>query len=335
MPRTQVRYWYVADGDALRHYDDVFLRFGVMLIGPGDHGDYFKNKAEYHDDSYVCKFAEELKPEHIIILKKGTKRIVAAGTIDKRQDSYHHFEVFGDVDGFSLQHGRFVTWHKPRGQRVLKRLLPRDRLCECHDLGVQKMAERIISENKAEPKDTIPNPAKKVDDEELIHRLIEKGLSSAQSEDVVSAFRRVRRVGKWFNEKGESVSEHETRTFLIIPLLLALGWPEQRLKIEWKNLDIAFFASNYANKSEPELILESKRLDEPLMFAVDQIKEYAQDFPNCTKLIVSNGIVYHLYEKNMKDWRFQSYLNLLDLRERHPYLPEVQGAPSLLTTLLP
>jgi hypothetical protein len=306
-----------------------------MLIGPGDSGDYFKNKVEYRDNPYVRTFAEELNPEDIVILKKGTKRIVAAGTIDKRSDSYHHFEVFGDVDGFMLQHGRFVTWHKSRDQMVLKGSLPRDRLCECHDLDVKKMAEKIIAENKAEPKDTIPNPARKVDDEELIHRLIEQGLSSAQSEDVVSAFRRVRRVGKWFSEKGESVSEHETRTFLIIPLLLALGWPEQRLKIEWKNLDIAFFASNYASKSEPELILESKKLDEPLMYAVDQAKKYAQHFPNCTKLIVSNGIVYHLYEKNIENWPFQSYLNVLDLKERHPYLPEVQGAPSLLTNLLP
>ena len=306
-----------------------------MLIGPGNSGDYFKNKAEYRDDTYVQTFAEELKPGHVVILKKGTKRIVAAGTIDKRQDSYHHFEVFGDVDGFSIQHGRFVTWHKLRKQRALHRVLPRDRLCECQDPTVQRMAEKIMSENKVEPKYPIPSPARKVDDEELIHHLIEHGLSSAQSEDVVSAFRRVRRLGKWFSENGESVSEHETRTFLNIPLLLALGWPEQRLKIEWKSLDIAFFADNYTSKGEPELILESKRLDEPLMFAVDQAKKYALNFPNCTKLVVSNGIVYYLYEKNGRDWRFQAYLNLLDLRERHPYLPEVQGATALLTKLLP
>jgi len=28
------------------------------------------------------------------------------------------------------------------------------------------------------------------------------------------------------------IREHETRTFLVIPLLLALGWAEQQLKIE-------------------------------------------------------------------------------------------------------
>ncbi len=49
------------------------------------------------------------------------------------------------------------------------------------------------------------------------------------------------------------MSEHETRTFLITPLLVALGWSEQRIKIEWDKLDVALFRypHGYKEKGQP------------------------------------------------------------------------------------
>lgn len=62
----------------------------------------------------------------------------------------------------------------------------------------------------------------------------------------VKVVHRIRDLGQWYRDRvreGIKVKEHETRTFLIVPLLLALGWPEQKLKIEWYNIDIAFFSN--------------------------------------------------------------------------------------------
>jgi len=42
-----MNYWQVAAGDGRRDYSEVFLNYGVIRIGPGDPGDYFKNKDYY------------------------------------------------------------------------------------------------------------------------------------------------------------------------------------------------------------------------------------------------------------------------------------------------
>ena len=153
---------------------------------------------------------------------------------------------------------------------------------------------------------------------------------------------RVRRLGGWYEnhweeraESEEDISEHETRTFLIVPLLLALGWPEQRLKIEWNNIEITFFETNYQPGDNPIMILESKKLYHPLLGAEKQAKEYAEKYPSCKKFVVSNGIRYLLFEEDKKEWTSKTYLNLLKLEDRHPYLVEIKGAPELLTELLP
>ena len=59
--------WLVVAGDGSRDYADVFLRFGVILVGPGSDGDYFTNKDVYNkvdSDSYrqfLGPFAERAR----------------------------------------------------------------------------------------------------------------------------------------------------------------------------------------------------------------------------------------------------------------------------------
>lgn len=82
------------------------------------------------------------------------------------------------------------------------------------------------------------------------------------------------------------------------------------------------------------MILESKKLDDPLTRASIQVKKYSENFPDCKKLVVSNGIRYSLFVKKKDEWIQKAYLNLLKLRKRHPYF-KVKGAPELLKQLLP
>ena len=88
------------------------------------------------------------------------------------------------------------------------------------------------------------------------------------------------------------IREHETRSFLVLPLLLALGWSEQQIKIELgvkgerKRIDIACFARAYRRDSSGELnyedctlIIETKDFRLGLEEAPDQAKAYAEHFP--------------------------------------------------------
>jgi len=80
-------YWQVAAGDGNREYSDIFLRYGIMLIGPGDPGNYFDNR-EYYETEYnyndIKYFAEEVTHHDIIVLKRPSKlqwQVLAVGRV--------------------------------------------------------------------------------------------------------------------------------------------------------------------------------------------------------------------------------------------------------------
>src|SRR3954470_13493972 len=65
--RKIVTVWQVAAGDGSRDYSDVFLKFGVVLVGPGSEGTYFSNKDIYNDPNswayhpFISLLAEAVK----------------------------------------------------------------------------------------------------------------------------------------------------------------------------------------------------------------------------------------------------------------------------------
>jgi len=184
----------------------------------------------------------------------------------------------------------------------------------------------------------LPNPARRVSDEQLVEGLVDNGLRPADAETVIRTIWRVRRLARWYHDHGQDISEHETRTFLIVPILQALGWSEQKMKIEWRNTDIAFFSEVYKKGKElkePCMILESKRIWEGLGYAERQAEGYARDFPGCSRLVVSDGICYRLYRWENNKWNWKAYVNLLKLKDRHPYHTEIGGASEVFVSLMP
>jgi len=168
--------------------------------------------------------------------------------------------------------------------------------------------------------------------------LISYGLRPNDAEDFTQTIRRIRRLVKWYDSEVKDIKEFETRTFLIIPLLLALGWPEQKLKIEWNNIDIAFFEKPYNKKNLPTnnciIILESKRLGEGLTFAISQGANYSKKYSKCDRLIVTDGCRYRLYKKAGNNWQYTAYLNILKPRVLHPYEKEIKGASDVFLNLM-
>jgi len=164
---------------------------------------------------------------------------------------------------------------------------------------------------------------------------MEYGLPTSTAQDIASTIWKLRRIARWYNRHGRDVGEHEIRTFLIVPLLTSLGFAEQKLKIEWKNVDIAIFDKVYEPESEPIVLIESKRLGDGLLYASNQAERYAKLFPSCCYFIVSDGICYRLYEKVGNKWQFSSYMNLISPKRCHPYYEDVNGAVDFFLSLIP
>ena len=111
-----MNYWQVAAGDGGRNYSDVFLKYGVMLMGSGDPGNYFENE-KYYQHEYkpndVTAFAKQVKDGDIVALKRpvGKKwEVIAVGTVN---GDYEYLSIFDDVEGWDIQHCRSIDWVKP------------------------------------------------------------------------------------------------------------------------------------------------------------------------------------------------------------------------------
>lgn len=334
-----VNFWQVAAGEGSRDYSSVFSRFGLMLIGGGEPGPFFEQRDYYekHHDwrSQVVSFAEKVQQGDAVILKKPHRKeweIIAVGQVT---GPYEYLELFDDVEGWDLRHCRKVEWVKP-SSKTLVSSLARGTFRAVNSLDVQNKASEILQNSSPSPTNPLPPPVRRISDEELVERLIDNGLRPADAETVIQTIGRVRRLAKWYSIRGRDISEHETRTFLIMPVLLALGWSEQKLKIEWNNLDVAFFDGVYG-KADTHciMILESKRMWEGLSYAEWQIKRYSEKFPLCSRLVISDGVCYRLYRKENDDWKWVAYMNLLKLKDSHPYYTDIKGAGEIFVKLMP
>ena len=333
--------WQVAAGDGNREYADVFLRFGVILVGPGSEGEYFSNQDAYNLSDrwsyrpFIKWLAEDADSKDLVVLKRpsGTRwEIVAVGEITS---GYLHRNVFCDVDGWDLQHCRKVSWRTPVSKTIISGLR-RGTLYRVSKSEVIDKIREVWSTGNKVSSDPIPTEPVEISVDQLVDSLMVEGLPVQNAEIIANTIWRLRRVAKWYNSHGSDVGEHEIRTFLIVPLLISLGWAEQKIKIEWNNIDVTLFDTPYSNQSKPLVIIESKRLWGGLQYAPEQAMGYAQLYPTCKQLIVSDGIRYRLFQREKNDeWRDVAYMNLLVPKRTHPYESGVDGAVSFFLALIP
>lgn len=348
-------YWQVAAGKGARDYSDIFLNYGVMLIAGGDRGDYFKNKAEYSNpnkENYgIVDFAEGVEKEDSVILKRKHNRdeweILAVGKV---VGDYEHLEQFDDVKGWDLQHCRKVQWVLPpviqndplERKKIITKGLRRCTFMRSYNNDAIGNAEGLRENGEIQEAVVIPDSVPPISYEDLRASLIGNGLDPANSEGIIEAIKRISDLASWYkrHDEDENQSEHETRTFLILPIMQALGWSEQRIKIEWektgsKKIDTTFFQEDYSKGSNPCMILEAKKRGGGLDDAPGQAGGYAEKYPQCSRLVVSDGICYYLFEKDDTDWILKAYMNLLKLKNRYPYEQDIEGAAYLFNNLMP
>lgn len=327
-------YWQVAAGSYERDYSQDFIRYGMAFVG---------GKTQ-------ISTMNQVKKDDIIILKRGMKEVIAVGKIIERNGMVNgegNKIWLRDFDGWDLSAYCYVEWYVPK-EPIQTYGLTRATIQAIHQPHLKKLAENIISKTlllqRIYPE---PKPTKKIEDTEILNFLIRKGFRPAAAEDLTTALRRIRLLADYYYNECDwgEIREHETRTFLILPLLLVLGWPEQQIKIELgieyhKRIDIACFATPHQKDSKNcVLILETKGFAQGLDYAPGQAQEYVKHFPSCRIIVVSNGYSYKAYVREEKDsskWKPHSYLNLRNPQDCYPRDPQnVKGCLDLLQHLMP
>jgi hypothetical protein len=334
---TQPRYWQVAAGALGHEYSEDFLAFGLAFFGK---------------DEKKLAALRQIAVGDRMVLKSGKTHIVAVGKVVERDGKHCGVDDkawLRDLDGWDLGAYCYVDW----------RMLPKPEKAEGLAFGainatrrqkLQARADEVLGLPEPEPCYWRPDPppTEPVADDEILSFLVRQGLRPSAAEDLTAVFGRIRLLARYYYESCQraEVREHETRTFLVVPLLLALGWAEQQLKIELPTghggrIDIACFdkACSSGQRVNCKLIVETKGFNQGLDYAADKVKWYAKRFPECNVLLVTNGYCYKAFTRKAKS-EFSdgpvAYLNLLDPRSRYPKDPEnTDGCLEALRLLLP
>ena len=324
-------YWQIAAGARGRNYASNFLDTGMAFVG-GDQ---------------QIQTMEHVQHGDVIVLKSGLTQILAVGEVVQRGDSHRGCgdkNWLRDFDGWELPAYCYVDWRVPQ-EPVQTSGLTRSTIQQMPQEHHRVLADEImlgeVHQGRGEPDST-----EEVTDEEILVYLVSEGLRPEAAEQLTSTFNKVRRLATYYydNCDWEVVREHETRSFLVLPLLLALGWSEQRLKVEFPvsrgRVDIAGFTGPYHRAtSECSHVIETKDFATGLDYAPDQARGYAKHLPSCRVLVVTNGQCFKAYRRSSgKDFSTvpSAYLNIKRPTRKYALNPKnVGGALELFACLMP
>lgn len=338
-----MNYWQVGSGTGNREYWQECLDFGMAFTG---------------DEKM-----DEVDKDDLIVLRKGIHEIVAVGKVtrtyseSKNQGDKKWLE---DFDGWELPYHCYVEWHKPEMHAKSRKQLAQYPICHVGKPELQNQAQEILATESVYESRGEPKPVQDISDEDILNSLARQGTNGEAAERFVQRLRQVRSLAKHYFDFGypwKDVKEHEIRTFLIAPLLSALGWDERQLKIELnlgevggddgrKSIDLACFSSDYLpvakeeNRKNCKLLIESKRFSAGLTTgAPKQVKDYAQLLTNCKTVVVTNGYCYKAFGRSNGTDEFSdtpiAYLNIRSPKRNYPLNPNVEGALEMLRILSP
>lgn len=355
MPERNPQVWQIACGEKGRRYERLFLNHDVMFLGPGRFGPYAPSQ---YDDNPACKaegegkityirqFATEVRRKDIVLLRAGY-RVLALGVV---MGEYFHSTAFDDVYGWDLEHCHRVVWQRQHDDalRQLQTSGPffRSRkqiptFTGVHDPVVLDPIRHLFSQRLRRDLLPLPEPLPPpLTPEQLSDALFREGLSYDASLHVERAIRKLRGLLDWYGEERSPgrPTEHEVVAHMILPLLLALGWSEQLLAVEWKKIDLAVFTHTPTDAAACGLVCEAKGMDSPLQDVVEQAIGYCKQhkLDNCRKILVGNGGYFSVYRKRDDGWEPEpsGYISLRKLR-RHYLWPKGTDAVKTLMALTP
>ena len=351
-----MKIWQVACGELNRDYGDVFLKHDVMLIGPGDPGKFDEEKYRkgVKDKSVtpghftqIRSFYKNPKPGDIVLLRLG-HRVINIGIIPNTQHretgGYGWSNAFDDVLGWDLQHYRRVVWI---GEKQISLIQGKNDLFSNYkqqatftavkEPRILRLCSKLVIDNKRKA-NSLPDEKEPMSLSDFGIKLFQLGLSNNAVEDVIDAIEKAQRLNSWYNSEqcGIEPSEHEIIAHTTIPLMLALGWSEQFLAVEWNKIDLAFFDRAPRNEKNCVMICEAKRPKQPIEQALEQAKGYVKNkkLINCRRIFLTTGTRLVTYKKQGASWLEDGYVNLTKLRDNY-LIKEKVNAVETIVKLLP
>lgn len=336
-------FWQQAVGDTDRNYAEICLKWDVILNGPGYAGAWPACAKTLRNDDWssrkvtdLKRFSEDIKNGDIIVLRLGTSTILGVGVV---VGDYEWLDLFGDVDGWDLQHVRRVSWlwkglNTPKSFDTYT--LKQGDTTQILDSPVVKEWIESLKLNYDDVPPLIDLPISEnntVDFESVSEFLFDNGVSSNSIDILNKEIDELVRIAKWYN-KYDNPSEFETVSYLAVPLLRALGWTPQKMAIEWNKVDIALFTSLPRKDSNLSVVVEAKKKGNSCLTAFSQAQSYAEGKENCRRLIVTDGLRYGIYIKREHQFQLYAYFNITDLKTSYP-IYECLGVHEALRAMTP
>jgi len=298
--------WQISGKPVSRFYGELFLQYGIALIGPGDTGPWsVETVNDTRDGKFVRRFATEVHPGEIVLLRKGTSRICAVGIV---AGDYEYFNQFDDVNGWDLQHGRRVRWCRlPAEYSFGKAVFGANptRLSRVWNAEVIDYAMRFVS---SAPTHWQTASLPKLPSEEAPLDNVPDYLR-----EIVAHVNDLRPLFSDRGSFGDPPTEDELIVHLAVPFLRALGWPPERIAVKWRYVDVMLFATLPRTPENSFLIIEAKRLGTGVEGALEQAKAYVAALGVARDVVVTDGIRYRLYSCNA-GFTPVAYANLLRLK---------------------
>ena len=322
--------WQVGAGDTDRSYGDICIKFDVMIAGPGELGPYEEERYAHLGDirNSLRRFCKEARRGDIVLLRLGTGDVLSVGEIS--DDAAEWVDAFADVDGWSLQHVRRVRWFRNTDKTFPPKTLGGQvrTFAAVNVEAVRTWVEnlKIPKANRDRELAQLPTAGALLDPTELGRRLFIEGLPSEHVDKLMATFASMQRVASWYWNKTKRPegrpSEQETVCYLVIPLLLSLGWSQQTAALQWHYVDVALFRGMPPTDATLSCVVEAKLLDRSVFSPLGQAREYAlrHGRESCDRLIVTDGIRYALHRRSGNNFGLEAYLNILEMRDAYPML---------------
>jgi len=297
----------MASGPSSRPYADIFIKYGIGLIGPGDAGVW---KSERGDDEFeggfVRRFAGEMQIGDVVLLRTGISTIAAIGLV---ASDYMYLSQFDDVNGWDLQHARRIRWCK----------LPRECTFESHVFGANPTrCSRIWNEEVTDYAEKFLHSPPTHWQEAALPELPEEeqGLDEiphslkdivAQAQDLAALF--------WDKQNfRELPTEDELVAHFVVPFLKESGWPPELIAVKWRYIDVTVFSSLPRTPQNCRFVIEAKRFGAGVEGALDQAKRYVKTIGVPSDVIVTDGIRYRMYSSE-NGFAPIAYANLIRLKQ--------------------
>jgi len=299
--------WQISGGPLDRSYADIFLKYSVALIGPGDAGQWNPERDDKEfEGGFVRRFADEVQKDDVCLLRTGLSTIRAVGLV---ASEYLYLPQFDDVNGWDLQHARRVRWCElPHGYSFETSIFGANppRLSKVGNFEVLDYAERFI---KSPPIDWQMAALPLLPEEKPTLNEIPAYLQDiiANVNDLYSMY--------WDSQAfGDHPTEDELVAHYVVPFLRRLGWSVEQVAVKWKHIDVCVFKKLPRSPENCHFIIEAKRLGAGVEGALEQAKGYLEMLGISRDVVVTDGIRYRMYS-SQNGFTPIAYANLARLKQ--------------------